>query len=124
MCIRPDGEFIAPFDIAAVKIVTELRCSEVHPLFRVPAVDSLGSVDHGVQLYYPRGEWVVSPSGPGIHCYHPSLSFTLLPNRRGDAYPLIRLMIPRGARVFWERRVVPEHPDVIILAASEVLVVT
>lgn len=130
MCILPDGEFIAPFDIAAVKVVTKLRYSAVFSLFRTPAIP--GSADHGVSLHYPPGKWVVSPRGPGIHCYYPTHLYLSLNMRRNHYCMLIRLTIPKGAKVFWERQVVPPRganarrfrSGGLILAASEVLVVT
>ena len=126
MCICPDGEFIAPFDIEAVKVVTGYRYSEVDPAFRAPPVGAppAGFQYTGENLHYPPGEWVVSPSGPGIHCYHLQPGRNEIRYDKSKNHTTIRVTIPKGAKVFWEIVEVPGQNNATILAASEVLVMS
>ena len=114
MYVIPDGEFVATSDIMAVKEVrvrNNVRYSAVPPIYRGKG----WGLDTGCTLQYPRGEWVMSPEGPGIYCYYP--------HRTEAAFglELIDLIIPRGAVVKYFGS---GYSTWLVLAASEVLVVT
>lgn len=116
MCIKPHGWFIATFPIDAFKYAP-WRKSQYSPTSREFAADpdlfDMRRDDRGCMLQYGKGEWVESPSGPGIHVY-------LRDPFPGSDQTVFPVIIPPGAAVWWERL---ECNETVILAASEVLVV-
>lgn len=101
MCIIPDGEFIAPFDIECVKVLNSYRGSKWRPGQR----DSFGP-DAGAYLKYPPNTIVDSPRGPGIHVYFNDLELeqvaTIQMQTEDVRRMYIHAFIPRGTRVSFE----------------------
>lgn len=105
MCIEPDGEFIAPFDIEVVKVLGANRSSEWEPGQR--SLQHYANWDEaGELLKYPQNEIVESPGGPGIHCYFNNAPLeriaTSLMQHYEHAREYIHAFIPRGTRVSWQ----------------------
>lgn len=101
MCINPDGEFIAPFDIECVKVLGAYRGSEWYPERR----ESF-SHDVGAYLNYPQNTIVDSPGGPGIHVYFNAQGYEQLATIQMQTEDVRRMyihaFIPRGTRVSFE----------------------
>lgn len=101
MCIIPDGEFIAPFDIECVKVLGAYRGSEWYPGQR----ESFDP-DAGAYLEYPQNTIVDSPGGPGIHVYFNDLNREQLATMQMQTEDVRRMyihaFIPRGTRVSFE----------------------
>lgn len=101
MCINPNGEFIAPFDIECVKVLGAYRGSEWRPEQR----ESFG-LDAGAYLEYPQNTIVDSPRGPGIHVYFNALQLeqnaTVQMQTEEARRSIIHVFIPRGTRVSFE----------------------
>lgn len=101
MCITPDGEFIASFDIECVKVLDPYRGSEWYPGQRNSV-----SPDMGAYLEYPQNTIVDSPGGPGIHVYFNDLCREQVATRQMQKEDVRRFVIhafiPRGTRVSFE----------------------
>lgn len=121
MCINPDGEFIAPFDIEVVKILRQGRKSEWSPQQRTISND--GNIYfRGTDLHYPPNTIVDSPGGPGIHCYYAAWALDWQATKAMQHPPerrsTIHAFIPQGTRVLFE---LGSNASYTVLAADTIV---
>lgn len=130
MCINPEGEFFAPFDIDVVKVLGPSRRSEWPPEMRAAAdrtrtFGSANSRSRGSFLVYPINACVESPSGLGIHCWYNSgdrkrIAKEYRLNYEPTQRHVVFATIPCGALVRWER----QDNGELILVTSELIVIS